>query len=112
MTDDVLDFFNIKSDYDLNLMTPGQNLFDITANGIKKLEAILDKCKPDLILVQGDTTSAYLGALAGYYKKIKVGHVEAGLRSGDKYAPHPEELNRKMIGCIADFHFTPTEKVV
>ncbi|MBI9061918.1 MAG: UDP-N-acetylglucosamine 2-epimerase (non-hydrolyzing) [Marinilabiliaceae bacterium] len=109
MTDEVLNFFDIKADYDLNLMTPGQSLFDITARGIKKLESVLDDCQPDLILVQGDTTTAFLGALAGYYKKIKVGHVEAGLRSGDNYAPHPEELNRKMIGSIAHLHFTPTD---
>ena len=91
-------------------MMPGQSLFDLTSRGIKQLEAVINKVEPDVIIVQGDTTTAYLGALAGYYRKINVAHVEAGLRSGSKYAPHPEEINRKMISFIADYHFAPTEK--
>lgn len=110
MLDQVLDFFGIKPDYDLNLMKPGQSLFDITADSLKGLEKVLDKSKPDLIFVQGDTTTAFVGALAGYYKKVPVAHLEAGLRSGDKFSPFPEEINRILAGHIAALHFAPTEK--
>lgn len=108
MLDQVLSFFDIKPDYDLDLMKQNQTLFDITAQSITGLEKVLNKTNPDLIFVQGDTTTAFIGALAGYYKKIKVAHLEAGLRSGNKYSPFPEELNRILAGHIADYHFAPT----
>jgi len=110
MLDQVLDFFKITPDFDLKLMKPGQSLFDITSNAVKSLENVLDDFKPDLIFVQGDTTTAFVGALCGFYKKIKVGHVEAGLRSGNKFSPFPEEMNRILAGHLADFHFAPTMK--
>jgi UDP-N-acetylglucosamine 2-epimerase (non-hydrolysing) len=112
MLDQVLEFFEITPDYDLNLMQPNQSLFDITAIGLKSLEKVLDEFSADLIFVQGDTTSAFIGALAGFYRKIKVAHIEAGLRSDNKYSPFPEEINRKLAGHIADFHFAPTDKAV
>ena len=108
MLQQVLDFFQIEPHYDLSLMQPGQTLFDVTASVLKGIENILQKVAPDLILVQGDTTTAMAGALAGYYKKIKVGHIEAGLRSGDIYAPFPEEVNRKIISTLGYYHFAPT----
>lgn len=110
MLDQVIDFFDISIDYDLDLMQPNQSLFDITANGLKKLESVLSDYNPDLIFVQGDTTTAFIGALAGYYMKIKVVHIEAGLRSHNKFSPFPEEINRILAGHLADFHFTPTIK--
>jgi UDP-N-acetylglucosamine 2-epimerase (non-hydrolysing) len=112
MLDQVLEFFKITPDYDLNLMKPNQSLFDITAIGLKSLEKVLDEFSADLIFVQGDTTSAFIGALAGFYRKIKVAHIEAGLRSDNKYSPFPEEINRKLAGHLADLHFAPTEKAV
>ncbi len=110
MLDQVLQFFSIRPDYDLNIMRPNQTLFDVTADGLKALQQVFDDAKPDLVFVQGDTTTSFIGALAAYYKKVKVAHVEAGLRSGDKYAPYPEEMNRIMAGHLADIHFTPTEQ--
>jgi UDP-N-acetylglucosamine 2-epimerase (non-hydrolysing) len=110
MLDQVNSFFDIRGDYDLNLMKHNQTLFDITADGLKGLETILEESKPDIVFVQGDTTTAFIGALAAFYKKIKVAHLEAGLRSFDKYSPYPEEINRKIVSPIADFHFAPTEK--
>lgn len=110
MLGQVLSFFNIKPDYDLNLLKPNQNLFDITSEGLRKLEWVLDEVNPDLIFVQGDTTTALIGALAGFYKKIKVAHIEAGLRSYNKYSPFPEEINRILVDHIADYLFAPTEK--
>lgn len=110
MLDQVLDFFDIKPDYDLNIMKPDQTLFDVTCDSLRGIEKVLSDYKADLIIVQGDTTTVLTGALAGYYKKIKVAHVEAGLRSGDKYSPFPEELNRALTGVIADYHFAPTRK--
>lgn len=110
MLDQVLNFFDIKPDYDLNLMKPNQTLFDVTADALRGMEKIIDEVKPDLIIVQGDTTTVFAGALAGFYKKIKVAHLEAGLRSGDKYSPFPEEINRILTGHIADYHWAPTEK--
>jgi len=109
MLDQVLDFFDIKADYDLSLMKPNQTLFDITALGLKGLETILQQEKPDVVFVQGDTTTAFVGALAAFYQKIKVAHIEAGLRSGDKYSPFPEEVNRKLVSAVTDFHFAPTK---
>jgi UDP-N-acetylglucosamine 2-epimerase (non-hydrolysing) len=110
MLDQVNEFFGIKADYDMNLMKPNQSLFGLTARALEGLEPILEECKPDLIIVQGDTTSVFTGALAGFYKKIPVAHLEAGLRSGDKYSPFPEEINRILTGHMADFHLAPTEQ--
>ena len=110
MLDQVLDFFSIKPDYDLNVMKPGQTLFGVTARILEELEAPIDDFKPDVILVQGDTTSAFAGALAAYYKQIAVGHLEAGLRSGNIYSPFPEEVNRLLVGRIAKYHFAPTDR--
>jgi UDP-N-acetylglucosamine 2-epimerase (non-hydrolysing) len=109
MLQQVLDFFQIRPDFNLDLMQHNQTLFDLTANALKGIENILNEFTPDVILVQGDTTTAMTGALAGYYRKIKVGHVEAGLRSGDPYAPFPEEINRKIISTVSSYHFAPTE---
>ncbi len=110
MLDQVLDFFEIKPDWDLNLMKPNQTLFDITADGLRGIEKVLAEYNADVIFVQGDTTTVLIGALAAFYKKIKVAHIEAGLRSGNKFSPYPEEMNRTIAGHIADFHFAPTEK--
>lgn len=109
MLDQPLALFDIKADYDLNIMSPGQTLAQVTARAVKGLDEIVAKEKPDVILVQGDTTTAFCGALVGYYHQIKVGHVEAGLRTGEKYAPFPEEINRRLVGQIADLHFAPTK---
>ena len=108
MLDQVLDIFNITPDYDLNIMTKNQTLTDITINALKGLEDILEKSKPDIILVHGDTTTTFVGSLAAFYKKIKIGHVEAGLRTYNKYEPFPEEMNRKLTGAMTDLHFAPT----
>lgn len=108
MLDQVMQFFDLKADYDLNVMTSNQTLFDIVARVMPGLEKVIDNSKPDLIIVQGDTTTAFLGALAGYYKKVPVAHLEAGLRSGNKAAPWPEEVNRVMISHLGELHFAPT----
>jgi UDP-N-acetylglucosamine 2-epimerase (non-hydrolysing) len=110
--DQVLEFFEITPDNDLALMKANQTLFDVTADGLKGLEKILNKSNPDLIFVQGDTTTAFIGALAGFYKKIPVAHLEAGLRSGNKMSPYPEECNRIMAGHLADYQFAPTPRAV
>jgi UDP-N-acetylglucosamine 2-epimerase (non-hydrolysing) len=112
MLDQVLRFFSIEADYDLDIMKPGQSLVDITSLALKGIEKVLDEEKPDMVFVQGDTTTAFIGALAAYYKKIKVSHIEAGLRSENKYSPFPEEMNRVMTGHLADYHFAPTEMAV
>lgn len=108
MLDQVLSVFNIRPDFDLNLMEPDQSLTSFTAKAMIKLDRYLRIAKPDLILVQGDTTSAFIAALAGYYNHIPVGHVEAGLRTKNKYSPFPEEINRALISQLADLHFAPT----
>jgi UDP-N-acetylglucosamine 2-epimerase (non-hydrolysing) len=108
MLDQVLQLFGIVPDIDLNLMTPGQDLFDVTVRGLAGLKDVLRREHPDLVLVQGDTTTCFVGALAAYYKKIPVGHIEAGLRTRDKHQPFPEELNRRLTGVLADYHFAPT----
>lgn len=105
----VLDLFNIKPDYDLEIMKDGQGLSELTSRLIMKLEEVIKNEKFDYILVQGDTTSALVGALVGFYNKIPVGHIEAGLRTGDIYSPFPEEANRKIIGNITNIHFAPTD---
>lgn len=110
MLKQVIDFFQIKPDFNLNVMKYNQSIFDITSEGLKKLDKVLEQYKPDIIFVQGDTTTAFVGALAGFYKKIKVAHIEAGLRSFNKFAPFPEEINRVLISHIADYHFAPTKK--
>lgn len=108
MLDSVLKTFNIKPHYDLNIMKKGQTLSEITAKSIIQLEQIMKKECPDMVLVHGDTTTTFSGALAAFYNHTSVGHVEAGLRSGNKYAPFPEEINRQMVSNIADLHFAPT----
>ncbi|MEO0082905.1 MAG: UDP-N-acetylglucosamine 2-epimerase (non-hydrolyzing) [candidate division WOR-3 bacterium] len=110
MLDQVLKTFNIRPHYDLDIMHEGQTLFDINIRVLRGLEKLLQKTKPDLIFVQGDTTTAFVSALAGFYCKIRIGHVEAGLRTYDKFAPFPEEMNRRLISPLADFHFAPTLK--
>ncbi len=108
----VLNFFEIKPNYDLELMQPNQTIYDITSRALLGLKPILDNEKPDLIFVQGDTTTAFVGALAGYYNQIQVAHLEAGLRSGDMYSPFPEEGNRILAGHLATWHFAPTNRAV
>ena len=112
MLDQVLNLFNIEPDYDLNIFKPGQSLTEITNRALKGLEEIIIKEKPDILLVQGDTTTVFAGALAAFYQRVKVGHVEAGLRSGNIYSPYPEEANRKLTGIITEYHFAPTERNV
>ena len=108
MLDQVLETFKIKPNYDLNIMSKGQTLSDITTKVLKGLEEILDECRPDIVLVHGDTTTTFAGALAAFYKQIAIGHIEAGLRTNDKYSPYPEEMNRQMVDCMADMYFAPT----
>ena len=110
MLDQVLEAFHIVPDYDLNLMKKGQTLSDITAGVLKGMEEVLKTEKPDMVLVHGDTTTTFAGALAAFYNQIPIGHVEAGLRTYNKYSPFPEEANRQFVSVIADFNFAPTEK--
>jgi UDP-N-acetylglucosamine 2-epimerase (non-hydrolysing) len=109
MLDTFLNLFQIKVDFDLNIMKPGQSLTEITTSVLARLKDVLTTVKPDLLLVQGDTTTALAAALAAFYEKIPVGHVEAGLRTGNTMMPWPEEMNRKLISSIATFHFAPTK---
>lgn len=108
MLDQVLQLFSIKPDYDLDIMSQGQTLYDITTRALNGLRVVLEQERPDIVLVHGDTTTTFAGALAAYYQQIPVGHVEAGLRTGDIYSPFPEEMNRKLTGSIAAMHFAPT----
>lgn len=110
MLDQVLQIFNIQPDYDLNIMKTSQTLSDITSSALKGIEEILLKDYPDMVLVHGDTSTSFAAALAAYYQKIPVGHIEAGLRTYDKYFPFPEEANRQLIDMIADLYFVPTEQ--
>lgn len=110
MLDQVLALFRITPDYDLDLMKPGQGLFEITAGVLTGLKDVLSEAAPDLVLVHGDTTTTMAASLAAFYHRIPVGHVEAGLRTGDLYSPWPEELNRRTAGIIAQLHFAPTEQ--
>lgn len=108
MLDQVLKLFDIKPDHDLDIMAKGQTLFDITCRAMQGLNEVLAKEKPDMVLVHGDTTTTFAGALTAFYHQIAVGHVEAGLRTHHKYSPYPEEMNRRLTGSLADLHFAPT----
>lgn len=110
MLDQVLDLFDIRPDYDLDIMKPGQSLTDVTCNVLQGLAPVLEEFQPDVMLVHGDTTTTMAASLAAYYQKIDVGHVEAGLRTGNIYSPWPEEMNRRLAGAITRFHFAPTER--
>jgi UDP-N-acetylglucosamine 2-epimerase (non-hydrolysing) len=108
MLDQVMAIFGLQADYDLNIMKDGQTLTDITSRVIKELDSVLAEAKPDIILVHGDTTTTFAASIAGFYHQIKIGHVEAGLRTWDKYSPFPEEMNRQLTDTLADFYFAPT----
>ena len=108
MLDQVLNLFAIRPDFDLNIMSTGQTLFDITSRALMGLDKVLSEATPDVVLVHGDTTTTFAGALASYYHQIEVGHVEAGLRTQNKFSPYPEEMNRRLTGALADMHFAPT----
>lgn len=109
MLDQVLSTFEITPDYDLNIMQQGQTLTDITTRATKGLEEVIKEVEPDIVLVHGDTSTTFAGALAAFYNQRAIGHVEAGLRTYNKYSPYPEEMNRQMVGCMADMHFAPTQ---
>lgn len=110
MLDQVLEVFDIEPDYDLDIMQKQQTLIDITNRALEGLDKVMKEAKPDIVLVHGDTSTTFVGSLAAFYNQITVGHVEAGLRTWDKYSPYPEEMNRQLTGIIADLHFSPTEK--
>src|SRR5690606_2500839 len=109
MLDQVLELFNLIPDFDLNLMKPGQTLSDITSGVLKGLDQVFSEWIPDVVLVHGDTATTFATSLAAYYHKIAVGHVEAGLRTGDIYSPWPEEANRRLTGVLTTYHFAPTQ---
>lgn len=109
MLDSVLDVFGIKPDYDLNIMRPGQDLYDVTSRVLTGMRDVLAAERPDIVLVHGDTSTSTAAALAAFYARVRVGHVEAGLRTGDIYSPWPEEMNRRLTGQLANLHFSPTE---
>jgi UDP-N-acetylglucosamine 2-epimerase (non-hydrolysing) len=110
MLDQVLNVFNIIPDYDLNIMKDRQTLMDVTITALKGLDGVMKEVEPDIVLVHGDTSTTFVASLAAYYNQIKVGHVEAGLRTWNKYSPFPEEMNRQLTGIIADLHFAPTNE--
>ncbi|WP_342614211.1 non-hydrolyzing UDP-N-acetylglucosamine 2-epimerase [Peribacillus frigoritolerans] len=110
MLDQVLDVFDISPDYDLNIMKDRQTLTDVTTRGLQGLDAVMKEVKPDIVLVHGDTTTTFIAGLAAFYNQIVIGHVEAGLRTWNKYSPYPEEMNRQLTGVLADLHFAPTKK--
>ncbi|WP_019243207.1 MULTISPECIES: non-hydrolyzing UDP-N-acetylglucosamine 2-epimerase [Bacillus] len=110
MLDQVLEIFSIQPDHDLNIMKDRQTLIDVTTRGLEGLDKVMKEVKPDIVLVHGDTTTTFIAALAAFYNKIVVGHVEAGLRTWNKYSPYPEEMNRQLTGVMADIHFSPTPK--
>lgn len=110
MLDQVLETFNITPDYDLNIMKARQTLIDVTTRGLEGLDAVMKEARPDIVLVHGDTSTTFVASLAAFYNKIPVGHVEAGLRTGNKFSPYPEEMNRQLTGVMADIHFAPTEQ--
>ena len=109
LLDQVLKCFSINPDFDLNIMEENQDLYWTTIQALQKLRNVLKEVKPDIVLVQGDTTTTFAGALASFYEKVPLGHIEAGLRSGNKYSPYPEEMNRKFADCVSDFCFAPTQ---
>ena len=109
MLDQVLNTFDIKPDYDLNIMKQGQTLADVTTRALIGLEKVIKEVKPDIVLVHGDTTTTFAGALAAFYNQVAIGHVEAGLRTDDKYSPYPEEMNRQCVDRMTDLYFAPTE---
>ena len=109
MLDQVLRLFKIQPDFDLNIMAQGQTLFDITERALSGLHGVFAKVNPDIVFVHGDTTTTFVGALAAFYNQVAVAHVEAGLRTGNKYSPFPEEMNRKLTGALTDLHFAPTD---
>jgi UDP-N-acetylglucosamine 2-epimerase (non-hydrolysing) len=109
MLNQILNFFIVNCDYDLDIMRQNQSLFDVASDGLKGLEPVLEEFMPDLVFIQGDTTTALVGALAGFYKKVRIAHIEAGLRSKKKLSPFPEEMNRVLIAQLADYHFAPTD---
>lgn len=108
MLDQVLETFKITPDYDLNIMKQGQTLGDVTTRALNGLEGVIKEAKPDIVLVHGDTTTTFAGALAAFYNQVAIGHVEAGLRTNNKYSPFPEEMNRQMVDCMTDMYFAPT----
>lgn len=110
MLDQVLRVFNITPDHDLNIMKDRQTLMDVTTRGLQGLDQVMKEVQPDIVLVHGDTTTTFIAGLAAFYNQIKVGHVEAGLRTWNKYSPYPEEMNRQLTGVLADLHFAPTTK--
>ncbi|ABS23937.1 non-hydrolyzing UDP-N-acetylglucosamine 2-epimerase [Bacillus cytotoxicus] len=110
MLDQVLNIFGITPDFDLNIMKDRQTLIDITTRGLQGLDQVMKEAKPHIVLVHGDTTTTFIASLAAFYNQIPVGHVEAGLRTWDKYSPYPEEMNRQLTGVMADLHFSPTAK--
>lgn len=110
MLDQVLETFNITPDYDLNIMKDRQTLIDVATRGLEGLDKVMKEAQPDIVLVHGDTSTTFIGSLAAFYNQISVGHVEAGLRTWNKYSPYPEEMNRQLTGVIADLHFSPTER--
>lgn len=110
MLDQVLELFSIQPDYDLNIMKERQTLADITTRALNGLDSVMKEAKPDIVLVHGDTTTTFVASLAAFYNQIVIGHVEAGLRTGNKYSPYPEEMNRQLTGTMADLHFAPTSK--
>lgn len=109
MLDQVLATFDIKPDYDLNMMKQGQTLSDITVRALSGVDGVIKEAKPDIVLVHGDTSTTFAGGLAAFYNQVAIGHVEAGLRTYDKYSPYPEEMNRQMVDCMTDMFFAPTE---
>ncbi|PAW28312.1 UDP-N-acetylglucosamine 2-epimerase (non-hydrolyzing) [Bacillus sp. AFS043905] len=110
MLDQVLQCFQINPDHDLDMMKDRQTLEEITTRGLEKLSSLMKDIKPDIVLVHGDTTTTFIASLAAFYNKIQIGHVEAGLRTGNKYSPYPEEMNRQLTGVMADLHFAPTNQ--
>ena len=109
LLDQVVGLFGLTVDYDLDLMRPDQSLFDVTAGVLRGMEHTLEEARPDVVLVHGDTTTSFTAALAAYYKKVPIGHVEAGLRTHDKFSPFPEEMNRRLCDALCDYHYAPTE---
>ena len=110
MLDQVLSIFEVTPDHDLNIMKERQTLIDVTTRGLEGLDKVMKEVKPDIVLVHGDTTTTFVASLAAYYNQIVIGHVEAGLRTWNKYSPYPEEMNRQLTGVMADLHFSPTSK--